>query len=185
MMSKAQHNLGVELALAWERGDEYWATVTIDGDQLLLPCRRAQGRLAASQEETGLTEYLSFFFTDSGDECSRIVRDVSKSILVRIPSGKREATAYAVVNGHVAGEAGEPVPRKRARAATSARGGSKLKISGAQASGANRRGFGARRRRPESAHASGRFQCVQGRGQSGIFGAMRARLAREIDAAAV
>ena len=29
MMSKAQHNLEVELALAWERGDEYWATVTV------------------------------------------------------------------------------------------------------------------------------------------------------------
>ena len=28
-MSKAQHNLEVDLALVWERGDEYWATVTV------------------------------------------------------------------------------------------------------------------------------------------------------------
>jgi hypothetical protein len=28
-MSKAQHNLKVELAVAWERGDEYKATVTV------------------------------------------------------------------------------------------------------------------------------------------------------------
>ena len=66
----------------------------------------------------------------------------------------------------------------KGRARRHSRGGSKLKISGAQASGANRRGFGARRHRPESAHASGRFQCVQGRGRSGVFRAMRARLAR-------
>jgi hypothetical protein len=38
---------------------------------------------------------------------------VSKSIVVKIPSVKREVTAYAVVNGHVAGQAGEPVPRKK------------------------------------------------------------------------
>jgi hypothetical protein len=74
--------------------------------------------LPPHKEGTGLTEYLSFYFTHEGDECGRIVRDVSKTILVRIPSAKREVTAYAVVNGHVAGEAGELVPRKRARAAT-------------------------------------------------------------------
>jgi hypothetical protein len=85
-----------------------------DDDRLLLPCRRAQGRLPPHKEGTGLTEYLSFYFTHEGDVCSQIVRDVSKSIVVKIPSVKREVTAYAVVNGHVAGEAGEPVPRKKA-----------------------------------------------------------------------
>ena len=118
MMSKAQHNLEVELALAWERGDEYWATVTVTATDSCYHAGELKVGLPPHKEGTGLTEYLSFYFTHSGDECSRIVRDVSKSILVRIPSGKREATAYAVVNGHVAGEAGEPVPRKRARAAT-------------------------------------------------------------------
>ena len=70
--------------------------------------------LPPHKEGTGLTEYLSFYFTHEGDVCSQIVRDVSKSIVVKIPSVKREVTAYAVVNGHVAGEAGEPVPRKKA-----------------------------------------------------------------------
>jgi hypothetical protein len=49
-------------------------------------------------------------FTHEGKECG----DVSKSIMVKIPSLKREVTAYVVVNGHIAGEAGAPVPRKKA-----------------------------------------------------------------------
>jgi hypothetical protein len=53
-------------------------------------------------------------FTHEGKECGQIVRDVSKSIMVKIPSLKREVTAYVVVNGHIAGEAGAPVPRKKA-----------------------------------------------------------------------
>ena len=113
-MSKAQHNLEVELALVWEHSDEYKATVTVTTTNSCYHARRAQGRLAASQEGTGLTEYLSFYFTHEGDVCGQIVRDVSKSIVVKIPSVKREVTAYAVVNGHVAGEAGAPVPRKKA-----------------------------------------------------------------------
>ena len=70
--------------------------------------------LPPHKEGTGLTEYLSFYFTHEGDRCARIVREVSKSIMVKIPSVKPEVTAYAVVNGHIAGEAGEPVPRKKA-----------------------------------------------------------------------
>ncbi len=90
MMSKAQHNLEVELALAWERGDEYWATVTVTATNSCYHAGELKVGLPPHKEGTGLTEYLSFYFTHSGDECPRIVRDVSKSILVRIPSGKRE-----------------------------------------------------------------------------------------------
>jgi hypothetical protein len=113
-MLKAQHNLEVELALVWEHSDEYKATVTVTTTDSCYHAGELKVGLPPHKEGTGLTEYLSFYFTHEGDVCSQIVRDVSKSIVVKIPSVKREVTAYAVVNGHVAGEAGEPVPRKRA-----------------------------------------------------------------------
>ena len=113
-MSKAQQHLNVKLALVWEHGDEYKATVTVTATDTCYHAGALKVGLPPHQEGTGLTEYLSFYFTHEGDVCSQIVRDVSKSIVVKIPSVKREVTAYAVVNGHVAGEAGEPVPRKRA-----------------------------------------------------------------------
>ena len=116
-MSKAQHNLNVELALAWEHGDEYMATVTVTAIDTSYRAGKLRVGLPLHQEGAGLTEYLSFDLTHEGDFCGQIVRDVSKSIMVTIPSVKREVTAYAVVNGHVAGEAGAPLPRKKAHAA--------------------------------------------------------------------
>jgi hypothetical protein len=113
-MPTTQHNLEVELALVWEQGDEYKATVTVTATDSCYHAGELKVGLPPHQEGAGLTEYLSFYFTHEGDECRRIVRDVSKSIMIKIPSVKREVTAYAVVNGHVAGEAGEPLPRKKA-----------------------------------------------------------------------
>jgi hypothetical protein len=78
----------------------------------LLPRRRVPGRAAPHTEGTGLVEYLHFDFTHEGNECGQIVRNVSKSIMVKIPSVKRSVTAYAVVNGKVVGEAGAPIPKK-------------------------------------------------------------------------
>jgi hypothetical protein len=112
-MSKAQHNLKVKLALGWEQGDEYKATITVTTTDTCYHAGELKVGLPPHQEGTGLVEYLSFYFTHEGDKCGQIVRDVSKSIVVKIPSVKREVTAYAVVNGHVAGQAGEPVPRKK------------------------------------------------------------------------
>ena len=113
-MSKSEQNLDVRLALAWEYGDEYRATVTVTTTDSCYRAGELKVGLPPHKEGTGLTEYLSFYFTHEGGECGQIVRDVSKSIMVKIPSVKREVTAYAVVNGHIAGEAGEPVPRKKA-----------------------------------------------------------------------
>lgn len=45
--------------------------------------------LPPHHEGTGLIEYLSFDFTHKGNECGQIFRDVSKSIMVKIPSVKR------------------------------------------------------------------------------------------------
>jgi hypothetical protein len=116
-MSKTQHNLKVKLALAWEHGDEYKATVTVTTTDTCYYAGALKVGLPPHTEGTGLVEYLSFDFTHEGNECGQIVRDVSKSITVKIPSVKRSVTAYAVVNGHVAGQAGEPLPKKATHAA--------------------------------------------------------------------
>jgi hypothetical protein len=116
-MSKAQHNLKVKLALVWEHGDEYKVTVTVTTTDTCYHAGDLKVGLPPHHEGTGLIEYLSFDFTHKGNECGQIVRDVSKSIMVKIPSVKRAVTAYAVVNGQVAGEAGAPLPKKVAHAA--------------------------------------------------------------------
>lgn len=113
-MSKAQHNLKVKLALVWEHGDEYKATVTVTTTDTCYHAGELVVGLPPNTVGTGLIEYLSFYFTHQGAECGDIVQDVKKSITVSIPSLKHDATAYAVVNGHVAGQASEPVPKKKA-----------------------------------------------------------------------
>ena len=116
-MSKAEHNLNVKLTLTWEHGDEYKATVTVTTTDTCYHAGELKVGLPPHTEGTGLIEYLSFEFTHEGGRCGQIVRDVSKSIMVNIPSVKRSVTAYAVVNGHVAGQAGEALPKKATHAA--------------------------------------------------------------------
>jgi hypothetical protein len=116
-MSKAQHNLKVILALTHERGDEYKATVTVTTTDTCYHAGALKVGLPPHTEGTGLVEYLHFDFTHEGSECGQIVRNVSKSIMVKIPSVKRSVAAYAVVNGQVAGEASAALPKKVAHAA--------------------------------------------------------------------
>ena len=116
-MSKAQHNLKVQLALAWEHGDECKATVTVTTTDTCYHAGALKVGLPPHTEGTGLIEYLHFDFTHEGSECGHIVRDVSKSIMVKVPSVKRSIAAYAVVNGQVAGEASAASPKKVAHAA--------------------------------------------------------------------
>jgi hypothetical protein len=113
-MPKALHNLNVELALTWEHGDQYKATVTVTTTDSCYRAGELKIGLPPRQEGAALVDYLRFAFTHEGDLCGQIVREMSKSIMVKIPSVKREVTAYAVVDGHVAGEAGAPMPRKKA-----------------------------------------------------------------------
>jgi hypothetical protein len=116
-MSNTQHNLKVKLALTHEHGDEYKATVTVTTTDTCYHAGALKVGLPPHTEGTGLTEYLSFDFTHEGKECGQIARDVSKSIVVNIPTVKRSVTAYAVVNGKVAGEAGASLPKKVAHPA--------------------------------------------------------------------
>src|SRR5271155_3605734 len=112
-MPQNVHQLMVKLAVAWKHGDEYEATVTVTTTDSCYHPGQLQVGLPPGTVGTGLVEYLSFYFTHQGELCGQIVHDVKKSILLTIPSVKRGVTAYAVVNGHVAGEASEPVPKKK------------------------------------------------------------------------
>ena len=55
-MSKAQHNLNVELALVWEQGDEYQATVTVTTTDTCYHAGDLKVGLPPHQEGTGLVE---------------------------------------------------------------------------------------------------------------------------------
>jgi hypothetical protein len=69
-MPKALHNLNVELALTWEHGDQYKATVTTTDS-----CYRAgelKIGLPPRQEGAALVDYLRFAFTHEGDLCGKL-----------------------------------------------------------------------------------------------------------------
>jgi hypothetical protein len=112
-MPQNVHHLKVKLAVVWKHGDEYEATVTVTTTDSCYHPGNLEVGPPPHHAGTGLIEYLSFYFTHEGKECGQIVHDVKKSIMLPIPSVKRDVTAYAVVNGQVAGEASVPVPKKK------------------------------------------------------------------------
>jgi len=106
------HNLKVILDLKWIKGNDYEAKVTVTiTDSCYHP---GQLEIGLPPGTAGIPEieYLTFNLThDGGKVCSDLTRDVDQTIHVPFSSAKPKATAYAVVNGKVAGSDTKPFPR--------------------------------------------------------------------------
>jgi hypothetical protein len=112
MAADKTHNLTVKLGLNWLQGNEYEATVAVT---LTDSCyHEGDLTIGLPPGRTGIpeVEYLAFNFTHVGQICSDIVRTVEKSIQIPFSNAKPTATAFAVVNGKVAGEDTKPFPRR-------------------------------------------------------------------------
>jgi hypothetical protein len=112
MPDKTPHQLKVQLSLKWLQGKDYEATVTVE---LLDSCyHEVDLKVGLPPGTVGVPEilYLSYTFThDTGKVCSDLVKTVKKSIKILFSEGKPTVTAFAVVNGAVAGSDTKPFPR--------------------------------------------------------------------------
>ena len=106
------HELKVTVALKWVKGDEYEAKVSV---QITDSCYHPGNLTAGLPPGTAAipeVETLTFNFThDEGKVCSDIVKTIEKTITVISSSGKQKVTAFAVVNGVLAGSDTKPFPR--------------------------------------------------------------------------
>lgn len=112
MASNVEHKLKVSLALKWVRGNLYDAKVSVTvTDSCYVP---GDLKVGLPPGRVGIPEfvYLTFSFTHKGGICSDIVKTVEKSIEIPISADKTHVTAFAVVNGEVAGDDTKPIPRK-------------------------------------------------------------------------
>jgi hypothetical protein len=112
-MSTQSHNLTPGLSLKWIHGSVYEATVTAT---ILDTCYRIgelKIGLPHGVEGAPDIEYLTLNMTHEGKVCGDIAREVTRSIDIPSLAGKREVTAYTVLNGKVSGHLTKPVPKHR------------------------------------------------------------------------
>jgi hypothetical protein len=112
MAEKLKYKLQVELTLKWLKGREYEATVAVE---ITDSCyHEVDLKVGLPPGTVGIleVEYLTYTLThDSGKECGAIARIVSKSIPIVFSDTKPKVTAFAVVNGQVAGSDTKPFPK--------------------------------------------------------------------------
>jgi hypothetical protein len=107
------HKLRVTLALKWLKGGQYEAQVSVEIiDSCYHPGALSVG-LPSGVVVLPEVEPLTFTFTrDEGKACADVVRTVDKTITATSSAGKQKVTAFAVVNGAVAGSDTKPFPRR-------------------------------------------------------------------------
>jgi hypothetical protein len=107
------YNLKVVLDLKWIQGNDYEAKVTVTiTDSCYHPGELTLG-LPSGTVGIPEIEYLTFSFThDEGKACGDITKNVEQTVRIPFSTAKPKATAYAAVNGKVAGSDTKPFPRK-------------------------------------------------------------------------
>jgi len=114
MAAAAEHKLKVNLELKWAGGDAYDATVTVTVIDSCYHEGELKVGLPPGQVAISEIQPLTFSFThDEGKACSDLVKPVTKKIQIPHSAGKSKVTAFAVVNGKVAGEDTKEFPRKQ------------------------------------------------------------------------
>ncbi len=111
MADNADYKLKVGLGLIWLRKDIYGAKVSVT---ILDTCYVAGDlKIGLPPGTVGVpeVEYLTFSFTHKDGPCGHIVQTVDKTIEIPFSTAKPNVTAFAVVNGKVAGQDTKPFPK--------------------------------------------------------------------------
>jgi len=104
MADDVKHALKVSLGLVWLHGNVYGAKVSVTITDSCYVAGDLKVGLPPGMVGIPEVEYLTFSFTHKGGICGDIVVTVDKTIEVPFSSGKPTVTAFAVVNGKVAGQ---------------------------------------------------------------------------------
>ena len=114
MADKTNFQLKVHLGLLWLQKNDYQATVSV---QITDTCyHEVDLKVGLPPGTVGVPEilYLTYTFThDSGKLCGDVVRTVKKSIKIQFSDATPTVTAYAVVNGQVAGSDTKLFPKSK------------------------------------------------------------------------
>jgi hypothetical protein len=111
MSNEAAHSLRVSLVLKWKHDNIYDAKVSVTlTDTCYMP---GDLRIGLPPGTLGIPEieYLTFSFTHKGGMCGQVVKTVDQSMEIPFSDGKPNVTAFAVVNGEVAGQDTKPFPK--------------------------------------------------------------------------
>jgi hypothetical protein len=112
MADKANDKLKVQLTLKWLQGKDFEATVAVEITDSCYHEVDLKVGLPPGTVGVPEIEYLTYTFThDTGKACSDIVRTVKRSIKIVFSDAKPKVTAFAVVNGQVAGSDTKPFPK--------------------------------------------------------------------------
>jgi len=111
MADDAEHQLNVSLALQWTYGNVYDAKVSVTITDSCYGAGDLEVGLPPDTVGIPEIEYLTFSFTHPGGICSDIVRTVDQTIQIPFSAGKPSVTAFAAVNGKVAGQDTKPFPK--------------------------------------------------------------------------
>lgn len=112
MADNVEHKLKVSLTLKWVQGNLYDAKVSVTVTDSCYVEQDLKKGLPPGTVGVPEIEYLTFSFTHKGGICSDIVKTVDRTIQIPFSEGKPSVTAFATVNGKVAGEDTKPFPRK-------------------------------------------------------------------------
>ena len=111
MADDAKHTLKVTLALKRVHDNVYDAKVSVTVTDSCYVAGNLKVGLPLGMVGIPEIEYLTFSFTHKGGICSDIVKTVDKTIQIPFSSVKPTVTAFAVVNGKVAGQDTQPFPK--------------------------------------------------------------------------
>jgi len=107
------HHLDVVLELKWLHDNIYEAKVSVTITDTCY--HEGDLKIGLPPGTVGIPEvlYLTYSFThDEGKKCGQIAKIVNQTVEVPFSAGKPTVTAYAVVNGKVAGSDTKSFPRK-------------------------------------------------------------------------
>jgi hypothetical protein len=107
------YKLKTTLSLVWKQGDQYEASVSVElTDTCFHPGALRKG-LPPKTNVVPEVEPLTFDIThEDGKACGEQIKVVTEKIIVNSSPGKTQVTAFAVVNGAVAGSDTKSFPRK-------------------------------------------------------------------------
>jgi len=104
--------LKVQLALKWAHGNIYDATVSVTVTDSCYVAGDLRVGLPPGTLGVPEIEYLTFNFTLKSGPCSEIVKTEEKTIQISFSPAKPTVTAFAVVDGKVAGQDAKPFPKR-------------------------------------------------------------------------
>jgi hypothetical protein len=112
MTVDTNHALDVGLELKWVHGNSYDAEVSVVTPDSGYVAGELKVGLPPAMAATPEVEYLTFAFTHRSGPSSDLVKTNRRTIRITFSPAKPKVSAFAVVNGKVAGQDSKTYPKR-------------------------------------------------------------------------